>query len=828
MTGTHAKQPSLNGSTRLDAALYYAAQGWLVLPLHNPKDGQCSCGNPECGKNAAKHPRTAHGLKDASRDPEQVRRWWRQWPDANIGILTGPESGIAVLDVDGQAGEESLTALIKQHGRPAETAKSATGGGGRHIIFKYPADGRLKNSTSKLGPKLDTRGDGGYIVAPPSVHISGRRYEWINDPISTPLTEPPGWLIDILGRETAKAPTQDEAATADAVIEGGRNAHLTSLAGSMRKRGMSADAILAALKTENEKRCRPPLDESEVAKIASSVARYQPDPEEAPVEQQMQALPEHIDFGVHMEAWRRLINTVARKSPVQQEQYIKAMAARFKLTIPSIRKEVKAAEAAQKLEPSVPAPLAEPEELDWCIAQDYRGELMHYGIWLPTGKDGKEGRMLYLVKSDRSIEDMSDYPAERKPKDTKRWSVDMPTPYNVFAFIHGQVKDDPRILFQDIRQFIKRFMWYPDERTYGLLALWIMESYVFMAFDQVAYLAMIGTKRAGKTRLLEILEMLCFNAALLTSVTDSYVFRSVEVDRTTFLIDEADQLKQQSKEGINERLEILRSGYRRSGSVGRIEGEERQRVDFSTYSMKAIANVSGLEDALEDRTIAVAVERKPDHVKVEKLVRRRIQSEIQVLRNRLYCFGLTHGPQIAGAYDEIAVEGVDDREAEIWAGVIAVAHVAAAERIPELLALAHENSARKELHEGSESPEAQEIMAVWQLCDEAPDTAIGRYYKASRIQEAIKNQLGWEHFSYNKLAADMAKLRIVDDTAEYKQRFRLRDDAGKTSCAMCYKLDRDRVEAAAKRFGVELHIGDIKDANLPQNGESSEEDDSPY
>jgi hypothetical protein len=85
--------------TMMAHALRYAAQGWSVFPLHSPQNGQCSCGRLDC-TSPAKHPRTANGLKDATTDPERIREWWKRWPDANIGVVTGRASGVVVVDVD--------------------------------------------------------------------------------------------------------------------------------------------------------------------------------------------------------------------------------------------------------------------------------------------------------------------------------------------------------------------------------------------------------------------------------------------------------------------------------------------------------------------------------------------------------------------------------------------------------------------------------------------------------------------------------------------------------------------------------------------------------
>ena len=160
----------------LDHALQYAHRGWHVFPLHSVRNGLCSCGKPSC-ENPAKHPRTEHGLLDATIDVDTIAKWWSTWPDANIGIRTGQISGVVVLDLDAKnGGLESWNELQDIHGR-VETLTCRTGGGGLHLYFEAPAD-ELKSTGSQIAPGIDTRAEGGYVVAPPSLHISGRRYQW--------------------------------------------------------------------------------------------------------------------------------------------------------------------------------------------------------------------------------------------------------------------------------------------------------------------------------------------------------------------------------------------------------------------------------------------------------------------------------------------------------------------------------------------------------------------------------------------------------------------------------------------------------------------------
>jgi putative DNA primase/helicase len=255
----------------VDAALDYARRGLPVIPLHTPRDGGgCSCLSGECGS-VGKHPRTRHGVRDATTDEAKVRRWWSMWPDANIGIATG--NGLVVLDVDPRNnGDATLHELEHQHG-DLRTLTARTGGGGLHFYFAGDAPQGV------VGEGLDRKGAGGYVVAPPSLHASGARYEWQDEQPTEP--EPlPTWLAQLNGRPSANgaaAPVVD-----GPIAEGQRNATLASLAGTMRRRGMSGAAIRDGLRTENEERCNPPLPEDEVDRIAASVARYAPDPAGVP------------------------------------------------------------------------------------------------------------------------------------------------------------------------------------------------------------------------------------------------------------------------------------------------------------------------------------------------------------------------------------------------------------------------------------------------------------------------------------------------------------------------------------------------------------------
>ncbi len=252
------------------SALGYAGAGMAVFPLHSVDAGRCTCGRTDCD-GPGKHPRTNAGFKDSTTDPEVIEGWWKKNPDANIGIRTG--GGLVVLDVDPEhGGDDSLHELEREHGQLPATKECLTGGGGRHLY--YEASGNFRNSAGKLGPGLDIRGDGGFVVAPPSLHISGNRYVWEVTSFEVEKAAMPDWLEALLAQGgNGNAPA---AAVSDVIPQGKRNAELASVAGTMRRRGMVPDEILAALTVANEQRCKPPLHDDEVEGIAASVGQYEP------------------------------------------------------------------------------------------------------------------------------------------------------------------------------------------------------------------------------------------------------------------------------------------------------------------------------------------------------------------------------------------------------------------------------------------------------------------------------------------------------------------------------------------------------------------------
>ena len=258
----------------LAAALRYAAHGLPVVPVHSIKsDGSCTCKDGKVCNSPGKHPRTQHGVHDATCDKAKIESFWSKWPNANIGIATGRVSGFVVINIDPRnGGLETFERLEADLGPLPETPTAFTGGDGAHLLFDLPLIAIGKDAA---GPGVDVLGDGRMMIAPPSLHISGQRYSW-EEGRSLENMKPPvlprRWLERLGGRRAV--PANSAALGASAIPEGQRNTHLTGVAGGLRRSGVSEAAMLAALKAENLAKCNPPLDEAEVEKIVGSVARY--------------------------------------------------------------------------------------------------------------------------------------------------------------------------------------------------------------------------------------------------------------------------------------------------------------------------------------------------------------------------------------------------------------------------------------------------------------------------------------------------------------------------------------------------------------------------
>lgn len=254
------------------AAIRYAARGWSVVPV-------------EPGGKRPIVPWLELQRRRAS--SREIEDWFAQRPDANVGIVTGAVSGLVVLDVDaGRGGGESVEVWTRSNGPLPATVEALTGGGGRHLYFRHPGVATANRVGLAMG--IDLRGDGGCVVAPPSLHASGRRYAWLEgrSPDEIAPAPMPDWLLRLTHPHSGRAGhplAHWRQLVREGVDEGARNSTLASLAGHLLWHAVDAQVVLELLLSWNRMRCRPPLPDEEVASVVSSITKlHERDPNSDP------------------------------------------------------------------------------------------------------------------------------------------------------------------------------------------------------------------------------------------------------------------------------------------------------------------------------------------------------------------------------------------------------------------------------------------------------------------------------------------------------------------------------------------------------------------
>jgi hypothetical protein len=240
----------------------YTARGWSVIPIRT-RDKRPLVRWQEF---QYRRPRV-----------EEVHAWFSDWPEAGIGIVTGAVSRLVVLDIDSwHGGDMSLERLEQQYDRLPTTVECLSGGGGRYPYFAHP--GGLVRSKVGLAPGVDLRGDGGYVVAPPSLHASGLRYGWAGDrrPEMADLAPLPDWVLRQAVEEPGRLghPSSHwRRLVREGVREGERNNTMASLAGHLLRRGVDPSVAMEVLLCWNRVRCQPPLVDQEVVSVVESIKR---------------------------------------------------------------------------------------------------------------------------------------------------------------------------------------------------------------------------------------------------------------------------------------------------------------------------------------------------------------------------------------------------------------------------------------------------------------------------------------------------------------------------------------------------------------------------
>jgi Protein of unknown function (DUF3631)/Bifunctional DNA primase/polymerase, N-terminal/Primase C terminal 1 (PriCT-1) len=537
--------------------------------------------------------------------------WWRSWPTANIGLLTG--AGLLVLDIDRRnGGNEALLELIARHGELPPTPTVATGGGGRHFYFAVAGAVQCRNG---VVPGIDVKCDGGYVIAPDSIHASGEAYTWLRGKSldDLPLAVVPSFVLKLLSQarigprfETGgtRIETRNGGFETGGTPTGGRNSHLISVAGRMRREGLGGVGLRDALQAENEAACKPPLDPAEVARVAASAERY-------PAPGGARSVADVLTASG--------VTSLGEASSVAERE---EAARRLKIAVSSLDVTGRAVlrdELVRRL--GFSAGVA-----DSILQQAKAGDSKLQG-----------GAMLFT--------------------DPEPW----PEPVAGAA------------LLAELLVTIEAYVVLPRPSSLAI-AVWILHTHALDAAQISPRLAIISPeKRCGKSTVLKLLGALVRRPLQTTNVTTAVVFRAIEAYQPTLLVDEADTFLRDH----DELRGVLNAGHdRQSARVARCVGDDSEPRVFAVWAPVAFAGIGKQHDTLMDRSVVIAMKRRSGSEKVAPF--RRAQREaLGALHRRCTRWATDNLDQLRVAAP-VAVPGLDDRAVDNWEALLAIADAAGA------------------------------------------------------------------------------------------------------------------------------------------------------
>jgi hypothetical protein len=371
-------------------------------------------------------------------------------------------------------------------------------------------------------------------------------------------------------------------------------------------------------------------------------------------------------------------------------------------------------------------------------------------------------------------------------------------------------------LLADLRHFFTRFAVFRDKRIPLLLAAWTLGTYVYRVFQVFPYLALRSPdKRCGKSRVLDLLSLLAFNASpRLVHLTESIVFRSPSRNGGTMLLDEVEALGKADKDNYAGLLATLNNGFEKGGSVPRNVKDavgNFQQVDFDTFCPRALAGINKTADTLEDRSVMFTMQRKLVREKTERFSPSRLEEKAQALRDRCYLWALTHAADLAAVYDHAdqmfpALASLDDRARDLWEPLASIVALADVERgdeqkalTEELAALAHDLC---QVRDGAaeDSTVVQVVKALREIAVQKCQSTLWQdgteiSLSPTELVGLLKEKLGWEKLSTKGLATLLNPLGLFSKNSRFKDRER-----GKDKVALAYQLSEQELNDLSERY----------------------------
>ncbi len=557
---------------------------------------------------------------------------------------------------------------------------------------------------------------------------------------------------------------------------------------------------------------------------------------------ELSLIPSGLDKVALAEKIKPLLVKLSRRDDADVEAYLTVIHDRFKDSVGLTKDDIKAyrklVNQFRKTGTDDENKAVLPQDVVWeepetiSPAQDFVGGKAYFTIYLPVREKGVVTRVPFIISSDgeriylntRDQRELQRHGLRLKnkdqvPADSSRWSLKKDVPNSVYAFLNGEAEVDPVELFNWIYSLVTTYVDFPDPRYYILLPLWCIGTYCFMLFDSFPYIYLNATKRSGKTRTIEITAPICFNGIMAASVSDASMYRSIETDRCTFFCDEAEKYKGKNPRDVSERLEIFNSGYKKSGSVRRCEGDNHTPQDFSTYSPKMLANIDGLDATAADRTLILRLLRAKK--KIPKYMFRKLAPRFQAIRDGLYALIMRHHREIQEIYSQLEEDDrLKDREEELWGPMLVIAEFIDRYRLlkdpslcaeelysEQIFSLAMDSQRRKAEDEEEENPDIKILRGVVDFVGNPRNNPLedesGRpteFYSSDDLLRHLQEALGWEKLSKYSVGRVLRKLQLIKGDEDKRYIHGSRDGA---KTPLYYRLSRPVIADIAVRYGLQ-------------------------
>ncbi len=583
-------------------ALTYANQGWPVFPV------------PPGTKKSHKSAKFSDGRRwGATTDPEEIERDFANWPDANVGIVTGSEPGIFVVETDTLAGhnvdgEASLKELEAKHGQLPETLKAQSPSGSAHYYFKHPGGGiKIKNSSSELGPGIDVRGDGGMVLAPPSVKPGVGEYEWLNENL---VADAPNWLIELVA--------------------------------------------------ERADRVRPSLNADPEADIIRVVAAL--------------AVIPNNDLGwdewnrIGMATWRATAGSedglaaFDRWSHKSMKYDCEITRERWEAYFASPPTEIGARSLFYLATETMPNWSKVVDEVGKHAPEIFRLAAMPRAEYERARKEVADRLAMRVgVVDDIVALCRPQTPAEAKALQGQALELPEIVPWT-------EPVDGAKLL-TDMTAAIRRHVVLSEQQALAV-ALWTIHAHLLDCAAHSPRLHISSpAPRCGKTVLLRTIAPMVPRALSAENVSTAVLFRVIEKLKPTLLIDEVDAFLK--GEHCDELRGMLNAGHAPGGRVIRIVGEDHEPRAFNVWAAVVLAGIGNIPGTIEDRSITIHMRRRLRDEKTDRLGKEAI-AQLGMLGRRAARWADDNRLALSDA-DPSMPEALNDRAADNWRPLIAIA-----------------------------------------------------------------------------------------------------------------------------------------------------------